>query len=180
MLHTVRRYTRLVYSTIVLLFVAELPFALSPHDVFAEFICRSKMEFKWRKTEEEKETVVFWKAVEAKGEDQEKAKRAVELAASPEKEKAREACAVAHERPSACIAAKFSSNAQVYGTMGFGARKAIEEAITKECANSQGVCTEVTVAEVACEELVAKAAEGATETPAKEAKGKEKEAKKKK
>jgi len=180
MLQTVRRYTRFLYSTLAIFILFESLPALRPNSAQAEFRCRSRVEFKWRRTEEEKENVVFWKSMEEKGEDQEKAKRAVELASAPEKEKAREACAVAHERPSACISAKFASNAQAYGTMGFGARKAIEEAITKECANSQGVCTEVTTSEIVCEEVLAKAAEGAAETPAKETKGKEKDTKKKK
>ena len=158
-----------------MVFATLLPVASS-----AEFICRSNVQYKWRKTEEEKENVVFWKDIEEKGDDQAKAKRPAELLIATEKEKAREACALAHERPAACLAAKFSANAQAYQGMSFGARKAIEDAITKECANSQGVCTEVLASDIVCEEILAKTEEKAAEASAKDAKGKEKDGKKKK
>ncbi len=141
----------------------------------AEFACSGSVSYHWKKEKDEKPSEVHWRSLSAVGKDEDLAKRALFEAQALEKNKALKACATEHENVAGCVSSKFSSNAHTYNALSFSARKALEDAITKDCAVSQGICLEAKASDPTCKELAAASAEASPSgTPSTEEKGKTK------
>lgn len=158
---------------------------LIPNVCFAEFICRSEIQYRWKrdselaskasststpaaegeqKVEENKDATVFWAVIEVKGATEEEAKAAVNKQSFSERASADRACIAQHENLAGCISSKYSSLSSTLSTLSFGARKDMEVAISNDCKSQQGKCLGSTLSEIKCSEIVApveKAEEGA-------------------
>jgi hypothetical protein len=157
---------RSIYPVIALLL------ALSTANVAAQVSCRTELSYKWKKGSDGPEEVVFWGVMERSGENEEQVKRRLEEVVAKEKGKASASCRELHENLSGCVASRFSASSAVLAAMSFSARKALEEAISKDCHARQGSCGAVTAGEPTCLAPPAPA-ESAAAPPAEE-KGKKK------
>lgn len=119
---------------------------------------------------------VYWMSLEAKAPTEEEARQKLNKAALNERAGAEKACRNAHENLSGCIASKYSSLSSSVGTLGFSARKSVEDAINSDCKLQQGRCLGSVVTEVKCSEKIEAKPEEA-EPESKE--GKDKKGKKK-
>lgn len=165
-----------------------LTIILIPSLTLAEFECSSNVSYTWKKTVEkpekgeraektnppEEKLEVHWRGLAAIGKDQEEAKARVIEAANLEKNKALKSCATEHQNVAGCVASKFEANSHTYNALGFSARKALEEAISKDCAAAQGVCIDATVSEPKCKEFVSAAASPSPSAAEEKEKGKAK------
>ena len=103
---------------------------------------------------ETKESTVAYSTVEAKGEDEAKAKIAVQKVSVRLLEKAREECRMRHENVAACIAAKYDATATTMQTLSFSARKSLEDAVRSDCEAQRGICKKVETSDPVCAEIV--------------------------
>lgn len=130
----------------------------------AEFSCSADVSYRWKKSEDaENEKVVFWGRVEAKGFTEEEGKNNLQVEVTEAKAEAVEACQRKHQNLSGCVAGKQSKINKVSQFATFSSRKALEEAISKDCSLEQGICTESTEGDIHCMELVAAVEAGAGE-----------------
>ena len=134
----------------------------------AEFTCRAEVSYTWRKGQEETDRQVATVRLEATGADEGAAKAILEDLSIKPREEALARCRQNHENQAACVAARYASYAPTMNTLGFAARKKLEEAIASDCVQSQGSCSAATLGTPTCTEKVV-----AEETPAKDAKGKD-------
>lgn len=157
---------------------------LCPPISAAEFHCEAALSYKWRKDKEEVANEEFFSSVEEKGADEVSAKDALTRKIAREKSRAKEECKREHENLSGCIAAKYAAIASVLSSLGFSARKAVQDAIASDCTSIQGVCSQVVSSEPVCKELAVAGGEKSGEEGAKEGEkgkkpGKEEKGKKK-
>jgi hypothetical protein len=152
----------------VIAFACLLTQSLWPLLCTAEVVCRSEVSFKWKAADADKEQEIRWATVERGAEEEKAARALVSEEALQEVRRAEIDCRKLRENLSDCIAAKFVVYKDTLNSMTFSGRKALEQAITKDCEKQQGKCLGASVTEAVCEE---KAAAGA--------KGKEKEGDKK-
>jgi hypothetical protein len=157
----------------------------------AEFLCQAEILYKWRKEaaaalpktdpklakpdetpSTENELSVFWTNIEQRGSTEDDAKAKVNKQALNERAGAERACLAAHENLSGCIGSKYAALSSSVTSLGFSARKSIEDAVKTDCEKQQGKCSGSTVGEIKCSELITQAKP--TEAPAKDAKGKKK------
>ncbi len=139
-------------------------------DASSEFICDSKVTYKWMQGEEPKE--VFHMALTKTGIDQEEATTALNKILLTEEKRALSECKEIHENLSNCLSARLLSTSNARRTGSFETRKALEEAIAKDCERQTGTCLESKSSAIECREIKEK-------VPAEE-KGTGKDAKKKK
>lgn len=132
------------------LFVFSVLFLAAAASAQADFMCEAEVSFKWKRGKEDTEQSVPYVSVQQAGPDEAAAKNALTEFLGTEREKARTACREAHQNLARCIASKFSATGAVMQTMTFSARKALEEAITKDCEREQGICGEVAASEPKC------------------------------
>lgn len=118
-----------------------------------------------------RENSVYLAVLEGNGADEPAAKAAVQKESGRQIERVREECRVRHENVGGCIASKFQTNAATIKSLGFQARKALEDALQKDCESQRGICRKVEVTEPVCHEIVVKAVESVS--PEAEAKGKD-------
>lgn len=104
---------------------------------------------------ESKESTVYIAVAAAKGADQDKAKAALQKESARHLQKAREECHQRHENVGSCLASKFETSSSAMRTMSFSARKALEEALKKDCEAQRGRCKKVEATEAVCTEIVA-------------------------
>lgn len=142
----------------------------SPPIVIAEVECKAQVSYKWKKTEGEEQTEDVT-AVASTGADEAEAKAKLEAILPEQKRKAWEACRNDHENVAECMATKYTSMSSVISSLGFEARKSLEQAIASDCSAQQGGCTAVVVSESKC--VAKEGAAGAGEAQgAADAKGK--------
>lgn len=142
----------------------------------AEHICRTEVQYKWR-TEKSaaadvppdpkahkpteapaaapnNELTVFWALIEQKGKNEEDAKQNATKQSLSERGAAEKACLNAHENLSGCVAAKYLSLSPSVSTLGFSAKKSVDDAIKEDCAKQQGKCTGSSITEIKCSEII--------------------------
>ncbi|MCO6429471.1 MAG: hypothetical protein J5J00_01325 [Deltaproteobacteria bacterium] len=145
----------------------------APQIARADFICRTEVAYRWKRSEsapakpESDETPaaspsssegeaspqeVFWRAVETSGAEEEAVRAKLTEAANQEKLPALEACRREHQNLSGCIASKYQGLAGSFTSLGFSARKALEEAVIQDCTKQQGECLEAVAKEIKCVE----------------------------
>lgn len=129
--------------------------ALAPIKAEAEFLCKSSVSYKWKKAKGEEEVEVAFQLIERSGTDEAKAKLALNGAVDRAKGEAFEACKKDHEDLASCISNKYSAYGSTLRSLGFGARKALEDAITSDCTAQEGRCLVTSAADPKCEEIVA-------------------------
>jgi hypothetical protein len=117
---------------------------------WADFDCRSELSYKWKK--EETEQVVQWSTLMQAAATEEVAKQKLSDMIIVERSRVMDACRKVHENLAGCIAGKFSAISRTYQTVGFTARKAIEEAVHADCSAQQGTCLESTTTPPKCDE----------------------------
>lgn len=105
-------------------------------------------------TSDPKETTIYLQIAEARGENEAKAKAALQKASTRQLEKMREECRERHENIGGCIGSKYEKSAAVLRTLGFAARKALEEALQSDCEAQRGRCKKVEATEPVCAEIV--------------------------
>ncbi len=114
----------------------------------AEFHCQSAISYKWKRGETEFD--VYRQLVVGVGIDEESAKNKLKEAVEAEKSISLAGCKQGHENLAGCIAAKFQSLGDTYQALGFSARKTMEDAISKDCENQQGLCVSASSTDAAC------------------------------
>lgn len=142
---------------------------------FAQVTCRSEISYQWKKHQEENLIKVATGGVQAEGADEAQAKARLAELLPAEQGKAQAICRAEHENLSGCISSKTAAASAVLQSMGFAARKALEESIASDCKSVAGGCKEAVASEPVCAAKEAKA-EGGGEAAA-GAKGDSKEAK---
>lgn len=108
-------------------------------------------------------SIVFIAQVEAKGDDEAKAKTALQKVGARLVEKARATCRENHENVGGCISAKFEASATALRSLDFSARKALEESLRSDCEVQRGRCLGAELKDVVCAEIIVAAP--ATESP---------------
>jgi hypothetical protein len=108
------------------------------------------VSYQWKRDKEETAATVPVSRVEAKGKDEAEAKAKLAEAGAREKIAALEACRKEHENSAGCVARKFDLYGPSLSKIGFSGRKKLEEAIQRDCATTQGACTDATVGEPQC------------------------------
>ena len=140
-------------------------------NVEAEFICSADVHYKWRRAsssenttngESQNEHTVYWTSIEKQAATEEAAKEMVHKVSLAERGNAERACSTTHQNLSGCIASKYSSLSSSVNSLGFAARKSIEEAIDADCKLQQGKCSGSVVSEINCRQ----SAEAAVQTDA--------------
>jgi hypothetical protein len=113
-------------------------------------------------------STISFAQIEAKSEDEAKAKAALQKLSGRYLEKAREACRERHENVGGCISAKFEANAAALRSLDFSVRKALEESLRGDCESQRGRCVKAELKEPVCAEIVVAAqASAAPEAEAK-------------
>lgn len=112
-----------------------------------------------------RETTVYLEVVEARDSDEAKTKFALQKTSARYLEKAREICRERHENVGGCVSSKFEASATTLRSLGFSARKALEDALRSDCEGQKGRCKKVESTEPTCAEIIVP-----TPTPAAEAK----------
>lgn len=115
---------------------------------WADFHCQSAISFKWKRGDAEFD--VYRQVVTGAGVDEAEAKAKLKDAVDAAKTEAQANCKQQHENLAGCIAAKFQTLGNTYQALGFSARKTMEEAITKDCENQQGLCAGAHSSDPAC------------------------------
>jgi len=136
----------------------------------ADVTCRASVSYKWEKGDAENST--HWRDLRAVAKDEEAAKRSLAELTNIEKTRAAQGCVVQHENLSGCISTKFSTTSPTYHSLSFAARKALEDAITKDCAAVQGSCGAAQASEPQCKDESVQPSPSATAVPAQEKKKK--------
>lgn len=149
----------------------------------AEFLCRGEVTYKWIKNPPPAEKTipvvgatsspppeitpveipplnVFWTSIEQKGATEDDGKAQVTKLSLQERASAEKTCVSQHENLSGCIASKFDSLSSTLATLSFSARKAMEEAISKDCSGQLGKCQGSALSEIKCVEVIATPAAG--------------------
>jgi hypothetical protein len=134
-----------IFLICVFFFFAAVPAA-------ADTVCQAEISFKWKHAKEDAEETVPWVSVQQAGADETAAKAALSEFIEVERAKARAACEEAHQNLSRCIASKYAAMSSVMQGQTFSARKAFEDAISKDCERDQGTCGEVTASDPKCTE----------------------------
>ena len=119
-------------------------------------------------------STVSFAQIEAKGDDEVKAKAALQKVSVRYIEKARELCQEKHENVGDCISAKFEANATALRSLDFSVRKALEESLRGDCETQRGRCTKAELSAPVCAEIVV----AVQETPVPEADAKKDDKKK--
>ena len=115
----------------------------------ADFSCSATVSYQWKKEGGEPQSLFFTEVI-GKAAGEEAAKAQVKELADKEKPRALGACTRKHENLSGCISAKFAAEASLLASLGFSARKALEEAVSADCKAVQGDCLEPVVSETVC------------------------------
>lgn len=153
--------TKVTKTAFVLLSLLPLS-SVNPQNLYAEdeeaslgteLQCSSQVSYRWTKPERESALEVLVDRIEKKATSVEHAQQIMGPEISEAKQKALHLCRKQHENLSGCIAGKFAAMDSVMRRLDFSARKALEEAISKDCAAQQGECGEVQATEVACSSL---------------------------
>ena len=159
---------------------------LSFSSASAEFACQLDVSYRWRKKPDDQKqanatpapapspaaapeaagtpatdpnvTQVFWRVVEKGGASEEEAKARVAEFAKQEQSNALAACRASHQNLAGCISTKYASMSPTLTSLGFTARKSLEEAIEKDCRSVQGECLDAPIGEIKC--VAPKAEEG--------------------
>lgn len=118
--------------------------------VAAQSLCRAEVRYHWKRDKEETAVGVTVASIEAKGKDEAEAKAKLAEVGSREKIAALEACRKEHENAAGCVARKFDLYGPSLASVGFSGKKRLEEAIERDCAVTQGTCTEATTSEPQC------------------------------
>lgn len=160
--------TSLKTSIIIIFFLGGFSNAVS------EFLCRTEISYKWKREKEEVASESLYSSLEQKGVDEKSAKDQLLQKVPREKGKALEHCRKHHQNLAGCIATKYGSVASVLQTLGFSARKAVQDAIAEDCGNLQGQCGEIVSSDPVCQELVAAEGEEGKDKKKKDDKGKKK------
>lgn len=98
--------------------------------------------------------IVFVSGVEGVGADENAAKAKLNENAEREKARGAEQCTKGHENQAGCVAAKMTSLVATMQSLGFSARKLLEESIASDCKAQQGKCGDVTVSDPQCSERI--------------------------
>ncbi len=160
----------------------------------ADFTCAADVSFKWQQDAEQPPAPVkadeksppapaatsqpedsFWARVEVKGKDEAQSKGALGERVVAEQAAAMRECRKQHENLAGCIGSKYYAMGSVLNTLGFTARKNLEDAIRSDCEKRQGKCLGASAGEAKCQEIVK-----AVETPSPAPDEKKKDSKKKK
>lgn len=148
----------------LIIFIAELLFnlALLSTGALADFVCSADVSYKWKRADEEKEQETNWAHLRHTAKDEEEGKAGVAEAGIREKVKAEAACKSDRENLAGCIAGKQAAMSAVSQNLGFSSRKALDDAIVKDCKQRQGTCLGAALGEAKCSEkkVDAAAAEG--------------------
>jgi len=167
-------------------YIVLIAFMLTPTMAGAEFTCRGEVSYKWKTltsklaadkdspAKESEERVVAVGSIERRAPDETAAKGALVAPLERERSRALDLCRVEHENLSGCIANRFGASVGVLNTLGFSAKKALEEAITGDCRVAQGACTEVLVSEITCKESATPVPEETKGSESKKGEGKKK------
>lgn len=139
-------------------------------DLRAEFICKAEISYKWTQSvgpkrvvaededtsgdgavsDEAPEHSVFWSLIERRAATEDEAKARAADAAATQKPGAEKACRDLRENLAGCIAGKYASMSSTMQSLGFSARKAMEEAISQDCKKMQGRCLGADIPEIKC------------------------------
>ncbi|MCB9029561.1 MAG: hypothetical protein H6619_00785 [Deltaproteobacteria bacterium] len=144
----------------------------------ADFQCDSAVNYVWKNKGGKHES--FWKTVTATAADEAGTKAALDDAVSFEKGLAIAKCRKDHENLSGCIAQRYQSIGSTYESMGFKARKTLDEAIINDCQKKQGYCLEPKASNPICKDLSPAPAETEGEGGGDDEKDSKKDKKKKK
>ncbi|WKZ57498.1 MAG: hypothetical protein QY326_02205 [Bdellovibrionota bacterium] len=87
---------------------------------------------------------------EAKGASQEEARQGTLKLLEASQARALESCRSKHENLSGCVAAKMSSNTTLMNSLGFAAKKALQDAIVEDCKHQSGACSLVKIEDPKC------------------------------
>ncbi|RMG42552.1 MAG: hypothetical protein D6719_06230 [Candidatus Dadabacteria bacterium] len=109
------------------------------------------MSYIWKKDKQEVEIPIDWRKLKASAESEEKAREKLENMLLKEKALARTACQREHENLSGCMATKYASISSVLYSSGFNVRKALEDAVKRDCLALQGKCIKTDSTEIKCE-----------------------------
>lgn len=127
--------------------------AAVPIKAAAEFSCKSTISYKWKKSKGDEGAEIMFAAIERRGADEAKAKSLLNGALDKIKADAFESCKKEHEDLASCISNKYTSYGSTLHSLGFGARKALEDAIASDCAAQEGSCLPPVSGEPKCEEV---------------------------
>lgn len=125
----------------------------------AENLCRAEVSYRWKRDKEETPVAVALSSIEAKGKDEADAKAKLAEVGGREKIAALEACRKEHENSAGCVARKYDLYGASLAAIGFSGKKKLEEAIQRDCAATQGTCTDAVTSEPSCVVLEVAAAE---------------------
>jgi len=119
-------------------------------EAVGESLCRAEVSYHWKRDKEETAVSVTLSSIEAKGKDEAEAKAKLAEVGGREKIAALEACRKEHENSAGCVARKFDLYGASLASIGFSGKKKLEEAIQRDCAATQGTCTEAKTSDPQC------------------------------
>jgi len=121
---------------------------------YGEIQCSTSISYKWKNGDKEaKETVERWTTLRVNGATEEAAKATLQPLVDRNTKEARGQCSQLHENLSGCMSARYIALSTAYSTLGFQARKQMDEAIRSDCEKGQGQCVGVEVEEIKCASL---------------------------
>ncbi|MCB0310811.1 MAG: hypothetical protein KDD42_06235 [Bdellovibrionales bacterium] len=142
----------------------------------AETRCTASISYEWLKKEKDPPIKTEFVRMETVAANEPEARQKLSEKIPNAKSEALQKCRSEHESVAECLATKYSSMTSVINSLGFEARKSVEEAIKSDCSGAQGSCQKVEASEIECAEI-----DSSTETAEAQAgEGKEKKEEKKK
>jgi hypothetical protein len=142
----------------------------------AESVCGTKITYKWKQGDAEREEV--FTTLKSKGSTEEEAKGVLKSLSEKSLKDAAVECKSAHENLSGCMSVRYGKLGSVYNTMAFQVRKQMDEAVRTDCEKSQGQCLGATAADEPCVTIEATKAAEASDAGAQDKSKDKKEAKK--
>lgn len=158
----------------MVLFAMSLTFA---ELAVADFSCSTEVSYGYKRGSEGERVDVKVREVRMTGPTEAAAKAELNRWTIRELSRARELCERAEGRSSSCLSTRLGAASATLTSLEFGARRAIVESMTKECAELKEICLGASSTEPKCEELAAApaaAAEGGEKKEEGDKKGKKK------
>ena len=144
----------------------------------AESVCGTKISYKWKQGESEREEL--FTTLKSKGATEEEAKGILKSLSEKSLKDAANECKSAHENLSGCMSVRYGKLGSAYNTMAFQVRKQMDDAVKSDCEKSQGQCLGALASDEPCVTVeAAKNAEAGAPDGSAEGKSKDKKAAKK-
>jgi len=135
---------------------------------YSEFSCASEVSYSFKRGDDGAPSEVRIREVRVVGATEVAAKAELNRWLIREVHRARELCAKAEGIGASCLPSRLTALSPTLSTLDYGARKALLEAVTKECSGVKESCLGAKASEPKCEEIVATPAPGAAEEAKKE------------